>query len=92
MTTQIPSEVREITASGGVDLPERFLDDSWLDSAECPTDELGRRLYILMSLHPDVEFGIRKEELATLDTPTKETVLRSACEALSITPLQNTKW
>lgn len=73
----------EITVAGGVDDSDGSEDGT--EAAAAPTDSLGRTLYTLLTLHPDIEFGFKRVEIEAMDDATKTRLIDDVRRTLQVT-------
>jgi hypothetical protein len=75
--------------TGGVDLAKsRFRDDMDPRCNVVATSDLDRHIIQLLALHPKLRVRFRNQDLAALDTPSKNALLTGMNNLLGVRPLR----
>jgi len=76
--------------AGGRDLPKHRVREDVSELGNLiVSSELDRRMARLLALHPELQVKFRNNNIANLDTETKEALLQAMYDALGIVPLSN---
>ena len=71
---------------GGCDIPAHLI-DSPAPFGYPPEDDLGRQVFWLLSLHPEINLQFRDRDLNAMDDGTKQTLLDDVHFILGVRPL-----
>lgn len=71
---------------GGCDIPSRAV-DSPTPLGCAPDDDLGRQVFWLLSVHPEINVQFRDRDLIAMDDATKQTLLDDIHSILGVRPL-----
>jgi len=72
---------------GGCDIPNSLIGSPNLTGSP-PSDHLGRQIFWLLKLHPEINFQFQDQDLNTMDDATKQQLLADINLILGIQPLQ----
>ena len=85
--TKIDDNFSPVT--GGIDLAKsRFRDDMDSLCNVVVNTDLDRHIMQLLALHPKLRVRFRNQDLAALDTPTKQALLADMNDLLGVRPLR----
>ncbi len=79
----------QVSVIGGRDLPDDQSQANDVIDVNAPTDDLGRRLYALLRLHPDVDLNFRQDDISAMDDATKQILISDIQTILNVPPFKS---